>query len=95
MGWLCWGRKPPKLDLVNNEVPPPDPYMQWVPVDDHLPEVSHRKLFLWNGSYMRYGRYLACDMGGRICQFFDDYDCPINGRKITHYMYIPEPPEAK
>lgn len=95
MGWFGWGRKPPKLDPVIAETPPPDPYMQWIPVELHPPEISHRRLFLWNGMYMRYGKYLAFDMGGRVCRFVDDYDHLIRGRMITHYMYIPEPPEAK
>lgn len=95
MSWF-WGRKPSVSEPMNVvEASPPDPYMQWVPIEDHEPEISHRRLLLWNGCYMRYGYYLAHGNSDTIRAFYDDYSIMIRGRKITHYMYVPEPPEAK
>lgn len=66
----------------------------WIKCSEQLPsESSHDKCLLWNGHYIRYGKWLSPDCSGRNCCWHDDYDHKIKGRQITHWMPLPEPPK--
>ena len=67
--------------------------MEWIKCSERLPEESsHLRILLWNGSYIRYGKWLSTDCSGKNCDWHDDYDNRIKGKKITHWMPLPEPP---
>ena len=82
----------PKVDAPRPKVEPPAG-MTWISCDDNPPSgSSHQMYFLWNGRYMRYGKWLSSYCSGGHCCWYDDFDHKIRGRKITHYMPVPAPP---
>lgn len=67
---------------------------EWIKCSERMPsESSHQRMALWNGSYIRIGKWLSQDCSGENCRWYDDWDEKIRGRKIIAWMPLPEPPE--
>lgn len=75
--------------------------MEWISVKDKLPKIDKKQLppcsedvIAFDGKYVRVGAlFKSC--GNLTWCYLDDNDHSYSFDDVTHWMPLPEPPEAK
>lgn len=77
--------------------------MNWISVEERLPQVNERVLVLFNGKTIEFSAYETQDE--RIAEWLEEETGPLpewiprgdhwiwGDNKITHWMPLPEPPK--
>ena len=66
--------------------------LEWISVNERLPENGHNVLFCKKDGNVSEGHYERRAGLNMWCQY--RWSCSIPVEKVTHWMPLPEPPEA-
>lgn len=86
-GEISWNTRPIE-DALNKRIAELEAERRWIPVGERLPE-DGEVVWLWDGNNLGMGYYLV------FTGQFMDRDTPLRRIKPTHWMPLPNPPEAK